>query len=91
MHAGFFAFMLVFSELLIGAALLLGLFGRAVAVVGIVLMVQISLATGDGFHVSATAAFTLIFLTFFLEPPGRIFGLDRLLRKKLPAWRDYIS
>jgi uncharacterized membrane protein YphA (DoxX/SURF4 family) len=81
-----FTWLLVLSELLIGAALLAGLFTRAAALWGLLLMILILFGRGDGIGPNPTSPFVAILLTLALTHTGRTLGLDAALSDKVPRW-----
>ena len=78
--------MVALGELLVGAALLAGLFTRFAGAIGVVLVGNFLLGRGDGFGVNNTAPWVLMMLTIMLTAPGRTLGLDAALRGKVPRW-----
>ncbi len=85
--AGIFAFLVAWCEVAVGAALLLGFATRAAALCGIILCVNILLATGTSvLSDEAPVYFTVMLITVYLTAAGRALGLDVLLRKVLPRW-----
>jgi thiosulfate dehydrogenase [quinone] large subunit len=85
-HAHGFAYLISFGELLVGAALLAGLFSRLAAFGGLLLVFNFLLARGDGIGVNGTMPFVVMTLTLMLTGPGRSLGLDAALRGRLPRW-----
>jgi thiosulfate dehydrogenase [quinone] large subunit len=85
-HAHLFSIVVSFGELLVGAALLAGLFTRIAAAAGMVLAGNFLFARGDGIGVNGTAPFLAMFLTIALTNPGRALGLDGALRGRVPRW-----
>jgi thiosulfate dehydrogenase [quinone] large subunit len=85
-NALLFAYLVSFGELLVGAALLAGLFTRFAAVGGLVLVGNFLLARGDSLGANNTAPFVIMMLTIALTGPGRALGLDAALRGRLPRW-----
>lgn len=85
-HAHAFAYLISFGELFAGAALLAGLFSRAAAAVGLLLVGNFMLARGDGLGTNPTAPIVVMMLTMMLTGPGRTLGLDAALRGRIPRW-----
>jgi thiosulfate dehydrogenase [quinone] large subunit len=85
-HASLFGWLVAGGELLVGAALLAGLFARWAALGGLVLTLNYLLARGDGAGANPTAPFVAICLTLLWAHPGRALGLDAALRGKVPDW-----
>jgi thiosulfate dehydrogenase [quinone] large subunit len=74
------------GELLVGSALLAGLFSRWAALGGLIMSLNYMLARGDGLGPNATSPFVFICLTLMLTQPGRALGIDAALRGKVPQW-----
>jgi uncharacterized membrane protein YphA (DoxX/SURF4 family) len=85
-NAHTFSWLVVGGELLVGAALLAGLFARWAAVGGVVLALNYMLARGDGIGPNPTSPFVFICVTLMLTQPGRALGIDAALRGKVPSW-----
>ena len=85
-HAHGFAYLVSIGELLVGAALLAGLFSRLAALGGLVLVINVMLARGEGFSVDGAMPFVIMTLTLMLTAPGRSLGVDAALRGRLPRW-----
>jgi thiosulfate dehydrogenase (quinone) large subunit len=85
-HAHGFSLTIVGGELLVGSALLAGLFSRWASLGGLFLTLNYLLARGDGLGPNPTAPFLFIFVTLMLTQPGRALGIDAALRGKVPAW-----
>jgi uncharacterized membrane protein YphA (DoxX/SURF4 family) len=85
-HAHGFSLMVVGGELLVGSALLAGLFARWAALGGLIMALSYMLARGDGVGPNPTSPFVAICLTLMLTQPGRALGIDAALRGKVPAW-----
>ena len=94
-NASAFGWLIGLAELAIGIGLVLGLFTRAAAAAGALLMFVILLGTGRG-EPGATwdqwvtagmmAKITLlVFLLLFAADPGRVWGLDGILRRRRRA------
>jgi thiosulfate dehydrogenase [quinone] large subunit len=74
------------SELLIGAALLAGLFTRAAALGGLLISLAFLLARGDGIEANPTAPMVAMTATLLFSHSGRVLGLDAALADRLPRW-----
>jgi thiosulfate dehydrogenase [quinone] large subunit len=85
-HASLFSWLVIGGELVVGAAMLAGLFTRAASLLGLVLVLNFLLARGDSVGPNATAPMLAILLTLTLTHTGRTLGLDAALRGKLPRW-----
>jgi NADH dehydrogenase len=85
-HPTFFTYLVIVLELVVGAALLAGLFTRLASLGGLFLVLNFLLARGDGAGPNPTAPFIAILLTLFFTHSGRTLGLDAALRDKVPRW-----
>lgn len=85
-HSIGFSYLVVAGELLVGAALLAGLFSRWAALGGMFLALNYMLGRGDGIGPNPTAPIVAICLTMVLAPCGRALGVDAALRGKVPSW-----
>lgn len=81
-----FSVTVVGGEMLVGSALLAGLFSRWAALGGLLLSLNYMLGRGDGIGPNPTAPFVAICLTLMLTQPGRALGIDAALRGKVPQW-----
>ncbi len=95
-HHVFFGYLVGAVELFIGLALLLGLWVRLASVLGVLHMVNLTLATwwGPGHHVPVWRYFgaeldhlplLLLFVIFYAADAGRCWGLDGLRRSRAAA------
>ena len=86
-HAGVFAHLVVFGEVAVGAALLLGCAARLAALGGLFLCLNFLLAGGTPLlSTDRPVVFALLLVTVYLTAAGRSLGLDVLLKRKLPRW-----
>ena len=85
-HPQPFAWLLVIGLLVSGAALLLGLFTRVFAVVGLIVFGALMLARGDSFIAGTSGPLFAMTLSLALAGGGRALGLDAGLRGKVPGW-----
>ena len=85
-HAHLFSILVSFGELLVGAALLAGLFTRFAAAAGVLLTLNFMLGRGDGIGANNTAPWVAMMVTLMLTSAGRTLGLDAALRGRLPSW-----
>jgi thiosulfate dehydrogenase [quinone] large subunit len=93
--SGTFAWLFALGEIAVGIGLVLGLFTRAAAAGGALLMLTILLGTGRGepgatwdkwVTAGMTAKFTLLLLLLlFAADAGKVWGLDGVLQKKKRA------
>jgi thiosulfate dehydrogenase [quinone] large subunit len=86
-HPKIFGTLVTAGELVIGAALVLGLLTRLVSFLGMLMLFSFALGAGQGLSPPGNAILmgAILFL-FVLAPPGRIAGIDRLLAGRLPRW-----
>jgi len=76
-------------EALLGFTLVLGMGVRLMAFLGALLMASMGLCKGLYFLTVSTGSnwyLTMILLTLALTGAGRVGGLDRWLRRRLPGW-----
>jgi thiosulfate dehydrogenase [quinone] large subunit len=85
-HASLFSYLVVWGLILVGAALLVGLFTRPAALFGLVMMVSFALAQGELPSATPAWAMAAICFTLLLAAPGRVLGLDQALRGRVPRW-----
>jgi len=86
-HAGLFARLVAYGELVVGALLLLGCATRLAALGGIFLCFNFLFASGESIlSVEAPSVFLLLLLTVYATAAGRALGLDALLKHRLPHW-----
>src|SRR5882672_9959038 len=86
-HAGAFALLVIFGEVAVGAALLLGCATRFAALAGIFLCLNFVFASGVAFiSVEQPVVFTLLLMTIYATAAGRSLGLDFFLKGKVPRF-----
>ena len=86
-HAGLFAHLVTYGEIVVGALLLLGCASRMAAMGGILLCLNFLFASGVPIlSVETPAVFVLLLITVYTTAAGRALGLDALLKHKLPRW-----
>lgn len=75
--------LVVFGELAIGTALILGLFTRFAAAMGTLMMTFFFLASWDFANgiVNSDAIYAILLVTLGIMGAGRVFGLDAILEK----------
>ncbi|MGH7853746.1 MAG: DoxX family protein [Candidatus Binatia bacterium] len=81
-HQELFGYLVMIGELAVGACLLLGLFTRFSAIVGLVLLTNYYLGPGmarGGATLAQQQTFIVALTIFVLSNPGRTLGLDGLL------------
>ena len=88
-HASLFATLQTYGEVVVGLGLILGLFTRLTAVIGLVLSLNYGLATQwmtfgqQGFHLLLITSMVM----FLVAGAGRAWGLDGVLLPRLRALR----
>ena len=81
-HASLFATLQTYGEVVVGLGLVLGLFTRLAAMIGLLLSLNYGLATQwmsfgqQGFHLLLITSMII----FLVAGAGRVWGLDKLLR-----------
>jgi uncharacterized membrane protein YphA (DoxX/SURF4 family) len=81
-HASLFATLQTYGEVMVGLGLVLGLFTRLAAMIGLLLSLNYGLATQwmsfgqQGFHLLLITSMII----FLVAGAGRVWGLDKLLR-----------
>jgi thiosulfate dehydrogenase [quinone] large subunit len=85
-NAATFAALVAWANLLVGLLLVLGLGTRLAAAAGLFLMLNYWLATGIMSSPALQRSFVAIALVVLLAVPGVVWGLDRLLLGRVPAW-----
>jgi thiosulfate dehydrogenase [quinone] large subunit len=88
-HASLFATLQTYGEVVVGLGLILGLFTRLTAIIGLVLSLNYGLATQwmtfgqQGFHLLLITSMVI----FLVAGAGRTWGLDAVLLPRLRALR----
>ena len=85
-NVGTFAPLIALTEMVVGIGLILGLGTRVVAALGLFLGVNYWLAGGVRGTSASLRSFMFIELVVLLAVPGVVWGLDRLLVGRAPAW-----
>jgi uncharacterized membrane protein YphA (DoxX/SURF4 family) len=86
-HPKIFGTLVTVGELVIGLSMLLGLLTRLSAFLGAVMLFSFAFGAGQGLMPPGNAVVMgAVFVTFVLAPPGRAFGIDSMLRGRLPGW-----
>ena len=81
-HSELFGYLVMVGEIAVGVCLLLGLFTRVSASIGLVLLVNYYLGPGmarGGYLLAHQQIFIIALAIFVLAGPGRTLGLDGLL------------
>jgi thiosulfate dehydrogenase [quinone] large subunit len=86
-HAGVFALLVIFGEILVGAALLAGCATRLAAAGGMFLCLNFLFGSGAALlSAEKPVVFLLLLVTVHATAAGRVLGLDWLLKAVLPRW-----
>jgi uncharacterized membrane protein YphA (DoxX/SURF4 family) len=86
-HPKIFGALVTGGELIIGGALVLGLMTRLAAFLGAAMLFSFAFASGQGPVPPGNALLMgAIFVLFIFAPPGRVLGIDQVLRMHLPRW-----
>jgi uncharacterized membrane protein YphA (DoxX/SURF4 family) len=73
--------------MVIGGALVVGLFTRLASLLGAVMLFSFAFGAGQGPVPPGNALLMgAICILFIVAPPGRVLGLDQFLRDRLPRW-----
>jgi uncharacterized membrane protein YphA (DoxX/SURF4 family) len=81
-HSELFGYLVMVGEIAVGACLLLGLFTRVSALVGLFMLINYYLGPGTargGAMIAQQQTFIILLAIFVLANPGRTLGLDGLL------------
>lgn len=81
-HHELFGYLVAIGEIAVGGCLLLGLFTRLSAAVGLFMMINYILGPGaarGGAVIALPQAFAVCLVVFLLSNPGRALGLDGLI------------
>jgi len=81
-HSELFGYLVMIGEIAVGACLLLGLFTRVNALVGLFMLINYYLGPGTargGAMIAQQQTFIILLAIFVLANPGRTLGLDGLL------------
>ena len=86
-HPKIFGTLVTAGELVVGAAMVLGLATRLAAFLGAAMLFSFAFGGGQGVVPPGNAVIMgAIFLLFMVAPPGRVLGLDQTLHAHLPRW-----
>ena len=86
-HAKIFGALVTIGELTIGLSLLLGVLTRVSAALGALMLFSFAAGAGQGLAPPGNALLMgVLCLLFVAVPPGRFFGIDTMLRDRLPRW-----
>jgi uncharacterized membrane protein YphA (DoxX/SURF4 family) len=86
-HPKIFGTLVTLGEMIIGSALVLGLFTRLASILGTLVLLTFAFASGERLAPPGPAMLMgAILFTFVLIPPGRVLGVDQALRARLPVW-----
>jgi thiosulfate dehydrogenase [quinone] large subunit len=86
-HPKIFGTLVTVGELAIGVSMLLGLLSRLGAFLGTVMLFSFAFGAGHGLVPPGNSILMgAILATFVVAPPGRVFGVDQMLRARTPWW-----
>jgi len=86
-HPKIFGTLVTMGEVILGSALVVGLFTRLASILGTLIFFTFAFASGERLAPPGPAMLVgAIFFTFVMLPPGRVLGLDHALRARLPRW-----
>jgi thiosulfate dehydrogenase [quinone] large subunit len=86
-YADVLAWLVIFGEIGVGLALLVGFASRFAALAGAFLCLNFLLASGARIlSVEQPVVFTVLLLTVYATAAGRALGLDAFLARRLPGW-----
>ena len=86
-HPKVFGALVTIGELAVGISLLAGVLTRLGSALGALMLFSFALGNGQGLVPPGNAVLMgLICLMFVAAPPGRVLGVDVLLRGRLPRW-----
>jgi uncharacterized membrane protein YphA (DoxX/SURF4 family) len=86
-HPKIFGTLVTAGELVVGASMLLGLFTRFCSFLGALMVFSFAFGAGQGLAPPGNAILMgSVFLIFVLAAPGRVLGIDRFLRDRVPRW-----
>ena len=86
-HPKIFGSLVTLGELTIGLALLLGVLTRISSALGALMLFSFALGAGQGLAPPGNALLMgVVCVMFVVAPPGRVFGVDVVLRDRMPRW-----
>jgi thiosulfate dehydrogenase [quinone] large subunit len=86
-HPKIFGTLVTLGELVIGVSMVLGLLTRLTAFLGAVMLFSFAFGAGQGLAPPGNALLMgALFVLFMLAPPGRVLGIDQILRARVPRW-----
>src|SRR5580765_7641309 len=86
-HPKIFGSLVTLGELTIGLSLLLGVLTRISAALGALMLFSFALGAGQGLAPPGNALLMgVVCVLFVVAPPGRVFGIDVVLRDRMPRW-----
>lgn len=89
-HGQAYSRLVCVGELVTGAALLLGLFGRVMALLPLLGIVFLRLVAGEALSDGPLLLLAAALCSLALGGGGRALGLDVLLRQRLPGWLRWL-
>src|SRR5262245_18829507 len=86
-HPKVFGALVTIGELSVGISLLAGVLTRLGSALGALMLLSFAFGNGQGLVPPGNALLmALICLLFVAAPPGRVLGVDVVLRSRLPRW-----
>jgi uncharacterized membrane protein YphA (DoxX/SURF4 family) len=86
-HAALFAHLVTIGEIVVGSLLLVGCVTRLSALGGLFLCLNFLFASGAPvLSTEQPVVFALLLVTIYATAPGRVLGLDALLKYRMPGW-----
>jgi thiosulfate dehydrogenase (quinone) large subunit len=86
-HPKVFGALVTIGELAVGISLLAGVLTRLGSALGALMLFSFAFGNGQGLVPPGNAVLMgLICLMFVAAPPGRVLGVDVVLRSRLPRW-----
>lgn len=86
-HPKIFGSLITLGELVVGLSLLAGVLTRTSSILGALMLFSIAFGAGQGLAPPGNALLLASLLVLFVfAPPGRVLGVDVLLRSRLPRW-----
>jgi hypothetical protein len=89
-HGQAYSRLICVGELLVGAALLVGLFGRVMALGPLLAIVFLRLVAGESLSDGPLLLLAASLCSLVLGGGGKALGLDLIVRERLPAWLRWL-
>ena len=86
-HPKIFGALVTIGELTVGLSLLFGVLTRISSALGALMLFAFALGAGQGLAPPGNALLmAVVCVLFVVAPPGRVLGVDTVLRGRLPRW-----